>query len=252
METFFAFEADLPDGAGFSRFGLFHLAWLAAETVLCVLAARCVPRWKAATRRMVGRIGAVWMAGSELVRIAVLQSGGHWGRTVLPLHLCSMAVWLCLAHAWRGWDWVGQTLYALCLPGACAALLFPDWVIYPPGNYFCLHSFAIHAGTVLYIVAQTADGAIFPRRDACWKPVLFLCAVVPPVYWVDRRMEVNYCFLLQAAPGSPLVLLEKLGAPWYLPGYAAMILAVIGLMLAGAQYIRDFAQKKQKKNARNR
>ncbi len=216
---------------GFCRFGGYHLAWVAAITALCIGAMRYAPCWTERTQRCAARGWTAAMAGSEMMRLAVLAAGGALHRGVLPLHLCSMAVWLCLLHAWTRWSWVGQTLYALCLPGVCAALLFPDWVMLPPWNYFCLHSFAIHGATAVYITAQTAAGVIRPRRAAWYQPALFLCAVLPVVYGMDRVWNVNYFFLLRPSSGSPLVWLGQWGKNWYLPSYAAGMLVLIWLML---------------------
>ncbi len=249
MQAFFSAAPDVPNGVGFVPFGWFHLGWLLAVAALCGVFLRYGTGWSAQRSVCVRKIATAAMAGSEIVRLVILALGGSLNRGVLPLHLCSMAVWLCLLHAWRGWDWTGQTLYGLCLPGACAALLFPDWTGYPPQNYFCLHSFAIHGATVVYIVTQGAVGAIVPRRAAWYKPLLFLGAVLPPVYVLDRVWNVNYCFLLRPSHGSPLELLGRLGTGWYLPAYLAGMAALIALMLAAGQWWSE--RKREKKPKKN-
>lgn len=238
MQAFFSAAPDVPNGVGFVPFGWFHLGWLLAVAALCVVFLRYGAGWLTRRSVHVRKIATAAMAGSEIVRLVILALGGNLNRGVLPLHLCSMAVWLCLLHAWFGWDWAGQTLYSLCLPGACAALLFPDWVSFPPQNYFCLHSFAIHGATVLYIVAQTAGRRIAPRVSAWYKPALFLGVVLPIVYLLDRVWNVNYCFLLGPSPGSPLELLGRLGRGWYLPSYVGGMLVLIWGMLAAGERIK--------------
>lgn len=240
MQAFFSATPDALNGAGFVPFGWFHLGWLLAVAALCMVSLRYGTGWSVQRSARIRRIATAAMAGSEILRLVILALGGNLNRGVLPLHLCSMAVWLCLLHAWFGWDWAGQTLYSLCLPGACAALLFPDWVSFPPQNYFCLHSFAIHSATVVYIVAQTAGGRIAPRVSAWYKPALFLGIVLPIVYGVDRVWNVNYCFLLKPSPGSPLELLGRLGRGWYLPSYVGGMLALVwGILAAGEKMGRE-------------
>ena len=235
MQAFFSAVSDGSNGAGFVPFGWFHLGWMAAVAALCVGVTRYGTGGTAQSSVRVRKIVTAAMAGSEIVRLVILAMGGNLNRGVLPLHLCSMAVWLCLLHAWFGWDWTGQTLYSLCLPGACAALLFPDWTSFPPQNYFCLHSFAIHGATVVYIVTQTTGGRIAPRVSAWYKPTLFLGIVLPPVYVLDRVWNVNYCFLLGPSPDSPLELLGRLGKGWYLPSYVGGMLVLIWGMLAAGE-----------------
>lgn len=237
MQAFFSAVPDVPNGVGFVPFGWFHLGWLLTVAALCVVFLRYGTGWLAQRSVRVRKIATAAMAGSEIFRLVILALGGNLNRGVLPLHLCSMAVWLCLLHAWFGWDWAGQTLYSLCLPGACAAMLFPDWTSYPPQNYFCLHSFAIHGAAVLYIVTQTAGGRIAPRVSAWYKPALFLGVVLPPVYVLDRIWNVNYCFLLGPSPGSPLELLGRLGKEWYLPSYVAGMMVLIWGMLAAGEKV---------------
>ena len=72
----------------------------------------------------------IFLVGLEVYRIAVLALIGKMSLYQLPLHLCSMAGFLCCLHAFFKWDWLGQVLYTLCLPGTVLALLFPDWVRY--------------------------------------------------------------------------------------------------------------------------
>lgn len=249
MGAFFSAQPAAQGAAGFSAFGWFHLGWLLAVAALSGGSMRRAKRWSARKQRRRNQMWSAAMAGSEILRLAILTLGGNGIRGMLPLHLCSMAVWLCVLHAWYGWDWTGQTLYSVSLPGACAALLFPDWSGYTPQNYFCLHSFAIHGAAVGYIVTQIGAGTIVPRLSAWYKPVLFLGAVLPPIYLLDRAWNVNYCFLLGPSPGSPLMLLGRLGAGGYLPAYLAGLLALIGSMLAAGQRAeRKRREKKPKKN----
>ena len=61
-----------------------------------------------------------------------------------------------------------------------------------------------------------------------------LFAVVIPIYWFDKRYDVNYMFVNWPSAGSPLVwLADRMGNPGYLIGYAALVFLCMLLMDAG-------------------
>ena len=230
---FFTYAADLPPDVGFSLFSAPHLCALAAIALLCFVCARRFRAAQAPARRHGTQALGLTIVVLDIVRTVVYHDMGCMNVYELPLHLCGMAVYLCAIHSLWKPDWLGQVLYALCLPGACSALLFPDWTMYPFFSFVSLHSFAAHGLIVLYIVLQTAGGTIRPRLSAVWKPVLFLCVVVPPVAWFDIRFQANYMFLQLPSPGSPLVFLAQLAGgshAGYLVLFALVIFCVMVLM----------------------
>ena len=229
MAEFFRFPDAIPPDSGFSLFGRFHLAVLLLVALLCI-ATRYARRWTPAAQITFSHWFTGLMGGSELLRLLILRLTGHLTVYVLPLHLCSFAVWLCLWYAHRRTGWVGQTLYTLCLPGATAALLFPDWTSCPPWNYFCLHGFFIHAATVLFILLQLQTGRLLPAWRRAYQPMLVLGALVPPLQCVNRRFHTNYLFLSAASPGSPLTLLRRFPLG-YLSCYLLLLLSMIAVML---------------------
>ena len=178
--------------------------------------------------------------GLEVYRIAVLALIGKMSLYQLPLHLCSMAGFLCCLHAFFKWDWLGQVLYTLCLPGTVLALLFPDWVRYPAIHFITIQGFTFHAGIVLYVICQLLQHNIIPRLAALWKVIVFLLVVVPPVYLFDKKFHANYMFVNVPSPGSPLEWLASfLGNPGYLAGYAVLMLLCMVLMDAGYRLLLD-------------
>lgn len=223
---FFMYETELPPNVGFSLYSLPHLSALAIIILLCIICSKhSFPR--------LPRILGLVILLMEILRTIVYHYMGHMTIYELPLHLCGMAVFLCAIHSMWKPDWLGQVLYSLCLPGAWAALLFPDWVMYPFFSFISLHSFIAHGLIVLYITMQTASGDIQPRLSAVWKPVLFLCVTVPPVMWFDHRFHANYMFLQLPSAGSPLVVLSDLAGGnvvGYLVLFAVTIFCVMVLM----------------------
>ena len=223
---FFATQWELPEGVGFSLFGPIHLAWIGAigvGTALGLLLLQGRPRAQA----VAAKVGAVLS-----VLLVLLLEVWFWWRddfTVwsLPLHLCELTPFLLLLFELTRWDWVGQTLYCLCLPGSVAALLFPNWTMFPQWNVVNLQGFLLHALLVFCPLLELQRGAIVPRFGHMWKAWVFLAVVTPPIYLFNLRFGTNYFFLNAGSPGSPLEwLIVRMGNPGFLLGYAAIALAV--------------------------
>lgn len=242
---FFTYLTDLPTDAGFSLYASPHICMLILILLCCLFGCHWFHRQSPAQQeRFTHQLGLVILL-TELLRIAVYAAVSALNLYELPLHLCGLAVYLCAFHSLWKPDWLSQVLYTLCLPGAWCALLFPDWTCYPFFSFFSLHSFFAHGLLVFYIHLQTASGSIRPRLSAIWKPILFLCFVIPPIYWFDLHFHANYMFLQLSSEGSPLLLLSQL-AGGNTAGYLILFsIVVFGMMLSmDLLYLRFSAHKK--------
>lgn len=223
---FFATQSELPADVGFSLFGPAHLAWIACTvlgTALGLLVLRGRPRAQAIT----ARAGAVL----AVLLVALLELWSWWSGDFsvwsLPLHLCDMTPFLLLLFELTGWDWTGQTLYCLCLPGSVAALLFPNWTMFPLWNVVNLQGFLLHALLIFCPLLEVMRGKLKPRFSHMWKAWAFLAVVVPLIYLFNRKFGTNYFFVNAGSPGSPLEwLIRRMGNPGFLLGYGAIALVV--------------------------
>lgn len=222
--NFFVFETDLPSGGGFSWYHPGHLAWLlgiaGAGVALGLWYRHCTPGGK----RRLERTMAALMLGLEALWLGMLFFGGHLDVTMLPLHLCALSILLAVVHGFRPVGWIGEYLYAFGLPGAAAALFFPDWTAYPLASYYTVSSFLLHGLLVDYGAMLLLGGAVRPRMKNAWKPLLFVALVSIPMGLFNRHFGVNYMFLSVPSPGSPLEWVR--GPLGYLPGYVLLVLAV--------------------------
>ena len=183
---------------------------------------------------------SVWIV-IRVIYIAVLHENFLYE---LPLHLCSMAGILCGIHCITQWEWLGQVLYSLCLPGAVLALLFPNWNFYPAIHFLSIEAFLFHMGILLYVFLMLWSHKIVPDVKQTGHVVLFMFVVVVPIYFFDKRYDVHYMFVNRPSAGSPLVWLAHwMGDPGYLVGYAGlMILCVILMGLGYLCYVRMRAE----------
>ncbi|MBQ3390701.1 MAG: TIGR02206 family membrane protein [Firmicutes bacterium] len=231
LQYFFTYGSELPAGVGFPMYGTAHILWLLAGTGACILLLLLFRRADNEKQRKLELALGLFPVALIVLRACFLTAIGHQTVYELPLHLCALAGFLCLAHMITGKDWLGQVLYALCLPGTLLALIFPDWIYYPPVHFITIQGFLFHFGVAWYILCELSCGKIRPDIKRIWNPILFLLICVPVVYLFDRHFRTNYMFLRVPSPGSPLEWMASfMGVPGYLLGYAVMVAMVMILM----------------------
>lgn len=234
LDEFFTYETTLQRGIGFGMFRVGHFIWLAVIFAGIYLVMRWYRRADKRTQRKIEIVTAASMSVWIVIRviyIAVLHENFLYE---LPLHLCSMAGILCAIHCVTHWEWLGQVLYSLCLPGAVLALLFPNWNFYPAIHFLTMEAFLFHMGIVLYVCMMLQSHGIVPDIRKLWKVIVFMIVVVVPIYFFDKRFNVNYMFVNRPSAGSPLVWLAGwMGDPGYLVGYAIFMILCVVLMDLG-------------------
>ena len=232
---FWLYEEELPAGVGCERFCAGHLAYLAVFLTLAVCYALFYRKLDARRRRIADRVlgSAVFFCG--LCEYGVTALLGHFSRYSLPIHVCSLMFSLTPLHAWTGGArpgsiasklraFLGGVLFHPGLPGALAALLFPDWLYYPFWNYVSVSSFLAHGLIVVYgasllvRIAEAAEPRALFRRDLK-SSALFLGVGALVMYFFDRAAGTNYWFM--AGPGwdSPFL------GVWARGGYGGYLLA---------------------------
>lgn len=225
---FFTPEGNIPSGDGFSLFGWQHLLMLAVLGTYTVLSLRWMRRLsEQRLNRLLRVLGGV-MLGLEVLKDFILAVIGAFSIGYLPLHLCSLAMFVCLYYgAHPRSNSCGQILYSVCFPGAMCALLFPDWTMLPILHFQSLHSFLYHTLLVQVSLAPVVTGRIRPGVGQVWKSVTFLVLTALPVGLLNRLLHTNYMFLGHPSAGSPLELLGSIpGRYGYLAGYFLLVLLV--------------------------
>lgn len=234
MNSFFVLERGISPDIGFKRFGFGHFLWLFAIGAGLAFVCSAYRKAGAERRQKLRLLTAAAALGLELGRAGLLMSQGLYDLGRLPLHLCSMSIYLCFFHALTGRQGMGQFLYAFTLPGAAFALLFPDWAGQPLFGFITVSSFLLHFFLVLYPLMQAAAGEIRPelrRLPGCIGQMLVLAL---PVYFLNKQWNTNYMFLNLPPAGSPLALFAFLGSPGYLLGYIPLALGVWTLLYGRA------------------
>lgn len=228
---FFTAQEFLPHGIGMGMYSAAHITWLVVLGVLVATISAVYKRLGQTGRKRM-RIGlSCGLVASEMCRVCLLAAQGVYTAFYWPLHLCGLAMFILLGFALRPNRFCGETLYSLCLPGAFAALLFPDWVSNQPVWQFqSVHSFLYHGVLVGGIFMLLLGGDIRPRADGLKYPVLMLACIAPPLYFLNKLVAANFLFLNTPSRGSPLEIFSNaFGNPGYLLPFGALVLVVVSL-----------------------
>ena len=136
MTYFWTIQEHVPDGLGFRLFGIAHLLWLGGIVLAVLAIALTCRRWKPET---VHRLlcGLTWAALLlEICKDGVLLYTGQFRPNYLPLDLCGLSIFVEFAAVRNPRPLLLEPVYSLSLPGACLALLFPNWFSLPLWNFF--------------------------------------------------------------------------------------------------------------------
>ena len=238
---FFLPKEEVPEGVGFTTFGLTHLIWLVSmaliAAVVIVVYRKADPNKKNIIRLILG-----WLiVFSEILKNIVAAATGSFGVGHLPFHLCGINILIILFDLFKPTKVARNFLYYFCIPGAMLALLFPNWTVLPSFNFFCIHSFTIHAMLVLYpILLSNCDDFKPEIKQMVWS-IALLVAMAIPIYFINLWLDTNFMFLMDPEQGNPLGLFETyLGS--HLWGFPILLPIVMFVM-----YIPFFFIKKKPK-----
>lgn len=229
MSDFLHTSDTIPEGLGWTHFCPMHLTWIAAAVIFTVVLSLLYRRCGEEKRAILRKALALALIADELFKMVCLFIGGNYRATYLPLHLCSINIIFIAIHAWKSSKLLDNFLYAICIPGAVAALLFPTWVKLPPTSFMYWHSFTVHVLLIAYPIAVAAGGDLKLHARYIPRCLLFLAALAVPIYGVNLLFDTNFMFLMRADAGNPLQLFEKLLGShlWGFPIIGAAVFTVM-------------------------
>ena len=229
MKYFLDTTGTIPDGVGFKQYGPLHIVWLIIFIATLIIVSRIYKKSDSIKRDKIRKIVAGLIVFDEIWKMFFLTIGGRYEWEYLPLHLCSINIFIIAYHCFRPNKTMDNFLYLVGIPGAVAALLFPSWVKLPLMNFMHLHSFTIHTLLVLYPCMLTYAGDIKPEVKYLPKCIGLLLAFAVPAIIANELLGTNFMFLAEASAGSPLIIFENLWGN-HLLGYPVLIGLVIIIM----------------------
>lgn len=229
MQYFLDTTETIPDAVGFKMFGGLHIFWLIFFLTLTVGNIIWYKKMESSGKERWRKTVAILLLADELFKMIMLFIGGRYKFSYLPLHLCSINIFIIAIHAWKPTAFLDGFLYTIAIPGALAALLFPSWTALPLGNFMHLHSFTVHILLALYPIVLAASGELSPDLKKMFKSLLLLVCMAIPIYIINILLDTNFMFLMSADEGNPLYIFEQLWGN-HLLGFPVIILGVLLVM----------------------
>ena len=232
-----------PDYLRFEHFSPLHLGLIAVFVLIIIAAMLCYRKLGEKERQKFLNVMAVLLILDEIWKHAFTIATGQWEYGFIPLHLCSINIFVCVWHTLKRDDISAEMLYALCAPGALIALIMPTWTNLPLWNAMSLHSNSVHVLLAMYPMLLLAGG-FKPSVKRLPKVALILICEVVPVFFINKILGTNF-FFLNGTAGNPLLklLAEIFGKELYFIGLP-FILAVVWAAMYLPWYI---AEKKKTK-----
>ncbi|MBQ7378361.1 MAG: YwaF family protein [Clostridia bacterium] len=247
FQYFFETKDTIPKGVGFEPFDATHMFWLVLLVILAVTGCLIYRRLDEKRRKIFRIVLASLIVADELYKIIGLLAIGKYTAGYLPLHLCSINVFIIAIHAFKPYRVLDNFLYTVCIPASLAALLLPNWTKLPLLNFMHIHSSTVHILLLLYPLILTVCGDIKPCFRDLPKSLALLLGFAIPIYGVNVWLGKNFMFLMKPDGIAPLVFFENLWGN-HLYGYPVLITAIVAVMYA-PWLIAYWVQKKRKKSA---
>jgi hypothetical integral membrane protein (TIGR02206 family) len=169
---------------------------------------------------------------NEAVWFAWTYATGQWDlRTILPLHLCSMMVYVGAAALVTKRQSLYELLYFLGIGGALQALMTPNLGRYGFPHIYFLSSFVSHGLILSAAVYLTVVEGLRPTRDSLRRTFIIGNLLLLLVGIVNRFTGGNYMYISHK-PDTPTIL-DALGPwPWYIAG-----MEILGLLTMLVLYL---------------
>lgn len=237
MDFFFEVVETVPKGVGFTHFDRLHAGWIAAFIAVSIVSAFHYRKLGVNGRNTWRKVIAVLLVLDEFIKQTLLICTGNWIFKYLPLHLCSINIFLIVYHCLKPGKVLGNFLYMVCLPGALAALLFPTWTKLPGWNMMCIHSFTVHILLALYPLVLVVNGDIKPEAKNIPKSLGVLVILAAVVYGANLLLGTNFFFLMSASKGNPLYWFKQ---HWgnHLYGFPVLIAGILLAMYGPVEICR--------------
>lgn len=241
MPEFFARGFD--DGP-FQLFSVSHLIALGSIALIIVWLVLNRNRFSEALKRSIRYSLAIILVANELLWHVWNLATGQWSvQTMLPLHLCSVLVWLSAYMAIKNSYNIFEFAYLLGIPGALQALLTPDLGIYDFPHFRYFQVFLSHGAIVITSLYFAFVEKYRPTVSSMKRVFIYANIYLIAITALNFLIGSNYLFTAHKPETASL--LDVLPPwPWYL-----LIIELLGAVFVGLFYlpfaIRDVATKKR-------
>ncbi|NOH02362.1 MAG: TIGR02206 family membrane protein [Chloroflexi bacterium] len=173
------------------------------------------------------------------VALAVNEFGLHiwsvyWGiwniQTMLPLHLCSVMVWLTVYMAFTRNYAIYEFSYFLGIGGALQAFLTPaDGAMYDIPHYRIMQTLIAHGLLITIPIYMTVVEGFRPTLGSFKRIFIWTNIYMVVIFFVNRAIGSNYLFIAEKPP-SPTLMDFLSPWPWYIPQLELVAFAILFIL----------------------
>jgi len=220
------------NGAPFQLFGTGHILALAAITLLCLSFLYFRNVWGEREKKRFRYTLALILFLNEIAWHIWAMYWGVWTvQTMLPLHLCSVVVWLSMYMLLTRNYSLYEICYFLGIGGAMQALLTPDITGYGFPHFRAFNTFLAHGLLVAVPIYMTLVEGFRPTLSSFKRILLWSNLYMIFVFFLNLAIGSNYLFIAYK-PDFPTLLDLLAPWPWYIPE-----LEVVGFLILFVLYL---------------
>jgi len=213
-------------GTPFELFGTAHLTVLGVITLIAISFIAAKKLWDEKAKLRFRYVMALWLLVWELAWHAwSIYYGTFTIQTNLPLHLCSVFVWLTIIMMFNKNETIYELAYFLGIGGALQALLTPDAGIYGFPHFRAFQTFATHGGIVLAALYMTIVEGYRPTWGSFKRVIIWTNIYMILVFFINLAIGSNYLFIAYK-PEFPTLLDLLAPWPWYILELEVLALAI--------------------------
>lgn len=209
-------------GEPFQLFGTGHLIFLGAVLLVILI---LIFGWKRPTEK--GKRNARYAIAGTLF---IWESSWHIWSWVngtwtlqyhLPLHICSIMVWLSIYMLLSKNYRIYEFAYFIGIAGALQPLLTPEAGIYGLPHFRAFQTLFAHGALVIAPIYLTTKEGFRPTWRSFLRVAIVTNLYMVVVYGINMVLGSNYLFIMQKPDTASL--LDALGPwPWYILGMEAI------------------------------
>jgi len=213
MQKYFDYNYD---GPAFDAFGPGHLLALSIITAVIIY---LIWGWhhpgEDAKRRARFALAGVVLIVESSWHVWNLANNTWDMQRHLPLHTCSMGIWLSILMLVTRNYRLYEVLYFIGIAGATQALLTPTLGAYGLPHFWAVQSLSSHGLLVISLVYMTTIEGFRPRWASIWRTMLILNLYMLLVTGINYLIGSNYMYTVRKP--ATLTLLDAMGPwPWYI------------------------------------
>lgn len=225
MDRFFARDYSGPD---FQLFGPSHLAALVALLVLNIILIRTRNSDEKAKEKIRWILAFILMCNEVAWHVWNIMVGTWSIQTMLPLHLCSILVWLGAIMLVTKDQRIYEFMYLLGIGGAIQALATPDLGIYGFPHFRFFQTFISHGLIVTSAIYMTVVEGFRPQWKSLLRVAIWMNIYTLIVYFINDTIGSNY-LMVNGKPDTPSLL--DLLPPWPIYIVYMEIIGVITMLV---------------------